>query len=261
MELSGTQKARSRRGVAGCEFGHEKTRHGAVCRSQCACSRQRPAGGRRQNVREVVLIVGHISYLGSLESVVNRLNSEMRNFIDIVENAQGGLEAMLAKRDDFTADYEDDGYESEEDAAYAFDELYDLFEKLPDPMPVYRGMAVTRQWLQSVINGDNPELGVHWTYDEDAARSDLAGHSHPMYRSPENRQRMTEVVICGTVPKNAVEWDWTFSKNMGYGDEAEVHIVDTMVYVLEIITPDGVVKVERQMPTGHLDLGGGVSSP
>lgn len=178
----------------------------------------------------------------------------MRHYINIVEDAQRGLAQMLNKRDAYVSDYEDDGFDSEADAELAFDDIYEFFSNLPDPMPVFRGMAVTEDWLHAIVGGANTEVGVHWTYDVDAARTDLVGHSHPNYRSPEDRKSMVKIVICGVVPKSSVEWDWTFSKNMVYRDEAEVHIRGTTVFVTEIATPKGKIAINRQIPTGVLKL-------
>lgn len=179
----------------------------------------------------------------------------MRAFINIIEHASGGLAAMVHKRDDYVSEYESDGFENEAEAELAFDDLYELFYGLPNPLPVYRGMAVTPEWIEAIVSGQNFPLGVHWTYDIDAARADLAGHGHSHYTTPTKRADLIKVVICGEVEKSAVNWDWTFSKNLTYPDEAEIHLSDATVMVTQIIVENRVSRIGRTMSTGNIKIG------
>jgi len=92
---------------------------------------------------------------------------------------------------------EDEEFDDEDEAAEKFDELYEMFDDFSDPFTVYRGMAVTKEWITSIQAGDTPPLGIHWTYDKDAATSELAGHSHDKYINPKDRLKSIPVVFFG----------------------------------------------------------------
>ena len=164
------------------------------------------------------------------------------------------LAGMVGQRDAYIDDWEDLGCGDETEAEIRFDELFELFTDLPDPFPVYRGMGVTPEWLDAIRRGASPNLGVHWTYDPDAARHDLGGHGHSLYRDPEARQSMTKIVLVAKVRKDAVDWDWTFGKNMPYPDEAEIHITGAEVYLDHIRVGGKKIVVGRSFPTGSLDI-------
>lgn len=86
-------------------------------------------------------------------------------------------------------------------------ELIEMFEKLPDPLPVYRSITTDtppKSFIVKYIERDKP-LGIYWAWDE--------YNAEPYWGKEEHRYRIR---LNGTVPKKFVDWDTTLLASLHY---------------------------------------------
>lgn len=126
---------------------------------------------------------------------------------------------------DYENEYEDEYYfESKNDAFADVNQTLDIFNSLPDPIPIYRTIKV-----KSINDIDLDNLGESWSFDKDSA-----------INFANNEGRGNYLLIAKTNFNN-VDWEKTielyyqFSKGNDSYDENEIYVMDNdNIFDLEI---------------------------
>ena len=106
-----------------------------------------------------------------------------------------------------------------------FERIIKLFQRLPDPLPIYRIVAVTDLCF---LKTENP--GQYWTFD----KSKINLHNLKVSIQNTDAYNKTWVLLSGMIDKKDVDWYQTMSSFIEYSldmpkgyEENEIFIEDT----------------------------------
>lgn len=125
---------------------------------------------------------------------------------------QGNYSDLYPGYSDEPADFTDETYyDSKEEAEQVADGIIDIFDSLPNPIPIYRAIhAKDRNDI------DTDELGESWSYERDSAIN-FGSHNGSNF------------LLSGEVAKEDVNWAGSIKAYVlfsgGYSDEDENEIV------------------------------------
>ena len=120
----------------------------------------------------------------------------------------------------------------------------ELVERTKEPnvrggkVTLYRALTVDwKQWIQNLLRGRRPHLGVYWAAIEEAAEAHWG------------KGGMPEIVLTGQVPVDGIDW-LTSLKLQVHPDlwkESEIRLFDNVpIQILEIETEQGFASVKMK---------------